>query len=246
MRRGVYLAVVGCAIFVASCRAGMPAYRVADLPRVRTLADVARLRFEVISFFGLALLIFAAMIQRLWNGLRKDFARLPRLSYLRALSVVLLWGLLFLLVLTMISGARELMTPGAWEKVGVTYRLAPDAPPIEGMIHSRYEAIMGLNKALWDGRASGTRFPNREAIAISVWSVPGHPGASYVYLGGEFIPRDDDDRDEPRTPSAPQPQLLVVEPAEVGNDRLAIFRNGRVGWVGASEIDSLSKPEAPR
>jgi hypothetical protein len=27
----------------------------------------------------------------------------------------------------MISGARELMTPGAWEKQGVTYRLADQA-----------------------------------------------------------------------------------------------------------------------
>ena len=28
------------------------------------------------------------------------------------------------IVLTMISGARELMTPGAWERNGVTYRLS--------------------------------------------------------------------------------------------------------------------------
>jgi hypothetical protein len=40
---------------------------------------------------------------------------------------VTLWGLLFLLILTMISGARELMTPGAWEKHGSTYELK-DAP----------------------------------------------------------------------------------------------------------------------
>jgi hypothetical protein len=35
---------------------------------------------------------------------------------------------LFLLVLTMISGARELMTPGAWEKKGFTYQLVRDRP----------------------------------------------------------------------------------------------------------------------
>ena len=33
------------------------------------------------------------------------------------------WGSLFVLVLTMISGARELMTPGAWKKDGITYVL---------------------------------------------------------------------------------------------------------------------------
>ncbi len=37
--------------------------------------------------------------------------------------MVVLWGLLFTVVLAMISGARELMTPGAWEKQGATYRL---------------------------------------------------------------------------------------------------------------------------
>lgn len=40
------------------------------------------------------------------------------------MGLVVLWGLLFIVVLAMISGARELMTPGAWEKQGATYRLA--------------------------------------------------------------------------------------------------------------------------
>jgi len=51
---------------------------------------------------------------------------LPRLSFGRALAGVILWGLLFFIVLTMISGARELMTPGAWKKDGATYKLADD------------------------------------------------------------------------------------------------------------------------
>jgi hypothetical protein len=61
-----------------------------------------------------------------WNGLRRDFAWLPYLSYFKACCVVVLWGLLFVVVLTMISGARELMTPGAWEKNGLTYKLRED------------------------------------------------------------------------------------------------------------------------
>ena len=47
----------------------------------------------------------------------------------RAIGLVALWGLLFLLVLTMISGARELMTPGAWKKEGFTYKLKDEADP---------------------------------------------------------------------------------------------------------------------
>ena len=72
-------------------------------------------------------LLSAAIIQRIWNYLRGSFARLPRLSYLKAVSLITLWGLLFIIVLAMISGGRELMTPGAWERHGVSYRLVP--PP---------------------------------------------------------------------------------------------------------------------
>jgi hypothetical protein len=98
----------------------------AGMPAPFVLRDVARLRVEVISFFLVVLLLSARVIQAIWNGLRKDFARLPRLGYRRALGIVVLWGLLFVVVLAMISGARELMTPGAWKRDGATYRLATD------------------------------------------------------------------------------------------------------------------------
>ena len=88
-----------------------------------TLTDLARMRIDAISFFLLVLLLSAWGVQRLWNALAKDFVRLPTMSYKRALGVITLWGFLFVLVLTMISGARELLTPGAWEKNGATYKL---------------------------------------------------------------------------------------------------------------------------
>ena len=94
--------------------AGMPSY---------TLTDVARMRLETISFFTVAFLVFAALVKLLWNCLAADFPKLPRMTYTKALAAVVLWGLLFMLVLTMISGARELLTPGAWEKKGATYQL---------------------------------------------------------------------------------------------------------------------------
>src|SRR5947209_3792732 len=105
-----------------------PAVALAGMPAV-TFSDAARLRLQTISFFLAALLLSAWLIKLLWNYLRRDFAFLPRLTYGKAVGVVALWGLLFVLVLTMISGARELMTPGAWEKAGLTYRLAREAPP---------------------------------------------------------------------------------------------------------------------
>ena len=82
---------------------------------------------QAISFFLLAILICAAVVWALWNYLRRDWTKLPRLSFGKALAGVLLWGLLVFIVLTMISGARELMTPGAWRKQGWTYQLEKSA-----------------------------------------------------------------------------------------------------------------------
>ena len=94
----------------------------AGMPQI-TLSDIARARLDSISFFLVVLLLLAGLVQLLWNYLAKDFQKLPRMTYGRALAAVTLWGLVFMLVLTMISGARELMTPGAWEKNGATYKL---------------------------------------------------------------------------------------------------------------------------
>ena len=108
---------------VAAIASPGPAW--AGMPSVN-LTDIAAARFEAISFFVALLLFVALAVKFLWNFLGKDFPKLPRITYLRALAGVTLWSLLFLLILTMISGARELMTPGAWEKHGSTYRLKDD------------------------------------------------------------------------------------------------------------------------
>jgi hypothetical protein len=90
-----------------------------------TLRELATLRLEAISFFLAILLVCGVIVRWVWNGLRPENSRFPRLTYGKALGVVVLWGLLFSVVLAMISGARELMTPGAWERHGATYRLVP-------------------------------------------------------------------------------------------------------------------------
>lgn len=84
-------------------------------------------RLHAISFFVLVVLAAALVVMLLWNGLRAEFPRLPRMGYGTSLMVTIAWGLLFTIVLVMISGARELMTPGAWERNGATYRLSNDA-----------------------------------------------------------------------------------------------------------------------
>ncbi len=90
---------------------------------VITLTDIARIRLDALSFFIFAYLVICWLVKLLWNHLAKTFTSMPRLDYRRALGLLFLSGLLFYVVLTMISGARELLTPGAWEKQGVGYRL---------------------------------------------------------------------------------------------------------------------------
>src|SRR5947209_3675384 len=97
-RRHLSKTLVGLGLLLLAptpAHAGMPTF---------LLTDMARMRIQTISFFLLGLLLSSALIQWIWNSLRKDFTVLPRLSYAKALCVVTMWGLLFVLVLTMIAG----------------------------------------------------------------------------------------------------------------------------------------------
>jgi len=221
--------------------AGMPSVTLADFPPAvhkvtqTGITDLARQRLEVISFFLTGLLACTGVIRRVWNGLRKDFPVLPRMSYLRALGVIVLWGLLFVLVLTMISGARELMTPGAWEKKGLTYRLAQSPPPpIEAEITARVQALSLLGDRLV-GYAQGHKgaFPPPGQVGEfpeSLWRIPLPTGGRYLYVGGNF---------------AGLPLPLAYEPESVGPDRLVLMTDGSVQWMPASEVERVLSSREP-
>ncbi|WP_406697277.1 hypothetical protein V5E97_00415 [Singulisphaera sp. Ch08] len=229
--------------------AGMPSVTLADVSRAVSrftelgLTGLARQRLEVISFFVVGLLASTGVIQWVWNGLRNDFPVLPRLSYARALGIIILWGLLFVLVLTMISGARELMTPGAWEKQGLTYRLVPPppVPPIEAEIRARHEAINRLGGRLVDyARGRGGAFPVpghavEEEVEELLWRLPSPPGGRYHYVGGVLL------NDE----YVVSPTILAYEPDTVGSDRLVLMTDGTVLWLSASEIERMLTSEEP-
>lgn len=125
-------AALTVAIFLpASALAGMGVMTFEDVGTYLALSQLTRERLQAISFFAVCLLLSAGLVRLVWNSLKKDFPRLPRLSYFKSLGLVFLWGLLFLLVLTVIAGARELMTPGAWEKKGLLYELKSSSPARE-------------------------------------------------------------------------------------------------------------------
>ena len=112
MAKRIWILVVS--VLAWDAMAGMPVVR---------MTDVARMRLSAISFFLVVFLLCAWAVQVLWNRTLCDLINLPKLTYKKALGVMLLWGFLFTLVLTMISGARELMTPGAWKKDGILYKI---------------------------------------------------------------------------------------------------------------------------
>lgn len=194
------------------------------------LSEMARLRLQTISFFLLVLLLCAWGVQGTWNGLRRDFPRLPRLSFGRALGLVALWGTLFLLILTMISGARELMTPGAWKKQGLTYRLESEETPkrapeaiLETARHNKLEA---LRRALWKFADSHEgRFPasdEQTALAAETWETPDPSGMRYLYVPGR------------KTDSGFA--LLAYEPGLFGRMRLVLLANGTIRSMSLSEV----------
>jgi hypothetical protein len=135
--------IIGTSAATAA-QAGMPS------PHL-VITELGKRRLEEISFFLVGFLALTAIVRWLWNGLRKDIPALPRLSYRGALCLMLLWGLALTVVLSLVSGARELMTPAAWEPNGITHRLtgANATTPVDE-IAARRQRLLDLKTTLWD------------------------------------------------------------------------------------------------
>jgi hypothetical protein len=191
-------------------------------------------RVQAISFFIVVLLLCTAVVRWLWNYLQKDFPRLPRLSYGKALAGVLLWGLLFILVLTMISGARELMTPGAWQKQGFTYKLTPAPAPADATpLEQRKQHLERLRTALWHFAATHNgHFPSeseKTLIPAELWLVPDGGGLRYLYVSGQSA-------NESAT-------ILAFEPELDPEQRLVLQTNGEVISRRSSQLETLLHAE---
>ena len=174
--RSVVGSAVAAVLFLGACpaHAGMTVY---------DLTDVARLRLEDISFFLLLLLLATFGIRFLWNFLARDLSRLPRLSFLKAFSLTALLSLFMLLILVMIAGARELLTPGAWYRQGSHYR-----PNEAGSLENRQRSLESLRAALMQYAYShDSRLPPHDyvpEIPPRVWEAPDSVGTRYLYIGG--------------------------------------------------------------
>lgn len=182
---------------------------------VITLTDLARARLDALSFFLVTYLVISWLVKIIWNQLAKSFTVLPRLKYLQALAVVFTTGLMFYVVLTMISGARELLTPGAWEKQGMGYRMR-EAQAATLNKEERRKAMGELQTAIWiyakthDGNAPASVFT--EGIDPSLWNYG--DGGLYCLMPGV---RPGGGRD-----------ILVYEPAAAGGRRFILLADGSI------------------
>lgn len=210
---------VSAALRADIVQAGMPSLR---------LTDLAWMRLSSISFFFVGTLLSAAGVRWLWNYLQRDFTRLPKLSYGKALGLTVVWGLLFVLVLTMISGARELMTPGAWEQKGFTYKLKTPATEDGAALSEKNSELLTLRRRqldalkteLWryaDSHAN--QFPGSDQlpeIPAQAWELPDRFGTRYRYFAGH---------------TRGGVALLVSEPDVYDSPRLGIWTDGTIGLL---------------
>jgi hypothetical protein len=210
----------------------LPSSWTADSPLPPEIGRASTVRIapflEAFSFFVAVLFVMAWAVNSLWSVLCKDFSWLPAMSFGRAMAFVVLWGLLFIVVLTMISGARELMTPGAWRKQGWTYKLA-ESPPAEISVHDeRRQAIEQLRHALWHYAAKNNgQLPtiDDEAINAELWNIPGLPGVRFLYVAGQSV--DENGR------------LLAFEPEFDPNRRQVLLTNGMIGEMRSADVQQL-------
>lgn len=199
-----------------------PLHTFAGMPVLR-INDMVHFRFQALSFFLFAFALSALLVKLLWNYLQKDFSFLPRLTYLKAAGFTLMIGLLFMCVLTMISGARELMTPGAWKKDGATYKLDTGGYADPGL--QRRARLERLWLALETyAKAHDGRFPAHEfvpEIPNELW-VAQADGTRFIYLAGYD--------------TKAGPQILAYEPGKLDAERLVLTTDGKIVEMNHSNI----------
>lgn len=200
-----------------------------------SLTDAAAARLDVISFFLVAFFVSALLLRWAWNCMAKDFAWMPPLRIRSAIGLLLVCSLFLYVVLTMISGARELMTPGAWVKSGITYQLAtPDRDHKTWLDSARRSALENLRDALWlYANSHGGKLPPHkedDAIAPALWAGIHPQDESLAYVPGG-------------TPGN-STRIVAYEPDAYGGQRFVLLRDGTVMRLSAPELRKRLLSEA--
>ena len=130
------------------------------------------------------------------------------------------------------------MTPGAWEKQGLTYRLSqPTPPPPPVLIEEPYrrQKLVRLRDVLWSyARAHEKRFPANDSgteIPSELWLASETPRGRYLYVAGQTV-------DQGASP-------LVYEPGTYGERRLVLLTDRTIKAMALEEILQMLPPEKP-
>lgn len=213
----------------------LPLHLLAGMPSFR-LTDVAASRLDAISFFLVVYVLCAVAFMLVWNWLAKDLAFLPRIGFRKAIGLLVVFGLFACLILTMISGARELMTPGAWARKpgGNTYELLPPEQHAKAWTDSsRIKALERLRDELWAWAAAHeNQLPADRwlpTIPPAAWAGISPDGEPYAYEGN--LPRDG------------EPRVLAWEPAPYGPTRFALLTSGEVARMTLAELKTRLEKE---
>jgi hypothetical protein len=181
---------------------------------VVSLTDMAKARLDALSFFVALYFLIALLVKLAWNHLAKVFSSMPRLDYRRALGLVFVTGLLFYVVLTMISGARELLTPGAWEKQGMGYRQREESAGLNK--DERRKNLRRLQEAIWayarDHQGNAPPSPLVSEMNPDAWLY--QDGGLYCLMPGV-------------KPGGGR-NILVYEPAAAGSRRFVLLADGSI------------------
>jgi hypothetical protein len=210
---GAVLAV-GMLLIAPHAHAGMTVYG---------LRDVYRLRIEELSFFLLLFIVCVFALKFLWNHAVKGFPSLPRLKFFQAGALALLLGLVMLVILTMISGIREVLTPGAWRHQGTSYRLNDPAQE-----PARRRSLEHLRTALFQyAAAHGGKFPANDftpEISDKLWESPDQNGTHYIYSSGLTTNH--------------AGGLLAIEPLAFGESRFVLLADGKIELRSHADIEN--------
>ena len=214
-----------------SILAGMPAplptnLTKENLPHFDALDSIIDSRLQGLSFFLLLFLLCAWAFQWVWNWSRTDSSRLSKLTFRQALVLIFGWGMASLVVLTMISGARELMTPGAWQQQGWTYKLTEEANTLpDDSKPARRETLEQLRFQLFQYAAKNEgKFPDQltDIKDETIWSIPQHPWFQFMLVEGKH--------------GNDSNAILVFEP-EIETERFVIMTNGMIGSMRTAELE---------
>ena len=207
---------------------------IAGMPSL-TLTDVAGARLDAISFFLLLMFLSALLLRWSWNVLATQFPRFPQLGFKQAVGLIFVSGLFLYVVLTMISGARELMTPGAWSKNGLTYQLAmPERDTKTWLAIARQTALEQLRDALWlYAKDHNGELPlSRESgeVRTELWSGVHPQKVPLAYVPG--------------VKPGVGVRIVVYEPDDYGASRFALLADGSIAKLAPDELASRLITEA--